>query len=113
MANVAVIEAALRLDGKQWDRTIARAKKGFETLITDSRALSAAAGTLLLGAGIGLASFATELKNAGDEAIALKKNLDTTFDGAELDKLTEKIRILGATPPFSEGQFTQAAKSQT
>ena len=110
MANVAVIEAALRLDGKQWDRTIARAKKGFETLITDSRALSAAAGTLLLGVGVGLASLASELKSAGDEAIQLKKTLDTTFDGAELDKLTEKIRVLGATPPFSEEQFTKAAK---
>lgn len=110
MANVAVIEAALRLDGKQWDRTINRAKANFQKLVTDSKAIAAAAGTILLGAGIGLAKVAGELKEAGDEALRLKKNLDTTFDGEQLDRLTEKIRVLGATPPFSEEQFTGAAK---
>lgn len=110
MANVAVIEAALRLDGKQWDRTINRAKANFQKLVTDTKAIAAAAGTILLGAGIGLAKVAGELKEAGDEALRLKKNLDTTFDGEQLDRLTEKIRVLGATPPFSEEQFTGAAK---
>jgi len=111
MSRVATISAQLVLDSKRFDRTIRNVKKQFKKLATDTRAQAAAAGAVLGGIAVGLGSLSGELDDAGQKVVKLKKDLSSSFDGSELDKLTDQIRTLGATPPFSEQQFTQAAKS--
>ena len=55
MANVAIVEAALRLDAKQFTKTIEQAKTSVQAFASDSRAVAAGVGAGLLSGCSGLA----------------------------------------------------------
>ncbi len=111
MSRVATISAQLVLDSKRFDRTIKRVQSNFKKLASDSRAQAAAAGAALGAMAVGLGNLTSELANAGDGAVKLRKDLSAAFEGQQLDDLTKQVRELGATPPFSEQQFANGAKA--
>ena len=110
MANVAIVEAALRLDAKQFSKGIEQAKDSVAKLAADARGLGAAAGAGLLAISAGAGALALNLKTAGDFADGIADSLASAFTGDELDAITKKALELGALGIFTEAQFADAAK---
>jgi hypothetical protein len=110
MANVAIVEAALRLDAKQFSKGIEQAKDSVAKLAGDARGLGAAAGAGLLAISAGAGALALNLKTAGDFADGIADSLASAFTGDELDAITKKALELGALGIFTEAQFADAAK---
>jgi hypothetical protein len=110
MANVAIVEAALRLDAKQFTKTIEQAKTSVQAFASDSRAVAAGVGAGLLSAAAGLGALAFSLKTSADAADAIGDSLAQAFTGTELDAVTKSVLELGAQGVFTEKQFEQVAK---
>ncbi len=56
-------------------------------------------------------AMASQFYSAGAEVEDLRRKLSATFTADQVGPLTEAIRELGATPPFSGEQFAQAAQT--
>ena len=56
-------------------------------------------------------AMASQFYSAGAEVEGLRRKLSATFTADQVGPLTEAIRELGATPPFSGEQFAQAAQT--
>lgn len=110
MASVAIVEAALRLDAKQFSKTIEQAKADVKKFAGDSRAIAAGVGAGLLSASVGLGAVALSLRNASDAVGAIGDSLAQTFAGKELEAITKQVLDLGALELFKPEQFANAAK---
>lgn len=110
MASVAIVEAALRLDAKQFTKTIESAKDSVAKFASDSRAVAAGVGAGLLSAAAGLGALAFSLKTSADAADAIGDSLAQAFTGTELDAVTKAVLELGAQGVFTEKQFENVAK---
>jgi len=56
-------------------------------------------------------SIASSFYRAGDSVDSLQDKLSATFSADQVGPLSDAIRELGATPPFSGEQFVQAAQT--
>jgi len=110
MASVAIVEAALRLDAKQFTKTIEQAKADVKKFAGDSRAIAAGVGAGLLSASVGLGAVAISLRNSADAVGAIGDSLAQAFSGNELDRVAKQVLDLGALEIFSPEQFATAAK---
>ena len=112
MASVAIVEAALRLDAKQFSKGIEQAKTEVQKLAGDSRAIGAAAGAGLLAISASAGALALNLKVAADEADGIADSLAGAFKDSpeQLDAVTKKVLELGALGIFTEDQFGGAAQ---
>lgn len=111
MAGVAIVQTALRMDAKQFTKTIDNAKASVVKLASDSRGIAAGIGGALLSASVGLGAIAVGLKNAADEADAVGDSLAQAFKGAELEAVTKKVLELGAQGVYTEKVFEGVAKA--
>lgn len=112
MPSVAIVEAALRLDAKQFSKGIEQAKAEVKKLAGDSRAIGAAAGAGLLAISTGAGALALSLKASADEADAIADSLAGAFKDSpgQLDAVTKKVLELGSLGIFTEEQFGGAAQ---
>lgn len=107
-----IVEAAIKLDGKQWEKTLDNLQGKTAAFVTDQRALGLAVAGGFAAASVSMGALTLGLKRSGDAALELRKNLSGAFSGGELDQVAATVARISALElkGLDEDELIEGAK---